>query len=1018
MFNDLDYYESYYGAKLWSLIPAVYRAEDTDQFDKPGPLREMVARIGRTAALLRRSIDRLWEDQSIETCDDWVISYIADLLATNLISSLDARGQRIDVAKTIYYRRRKGTLAILEEIAADITGWDARCVEFFRRLGRTRHNFDPAVDMGAQVSSQLAQAFLPVDGTTTAFSFTLAPTPIKPRTVEIYVGGIPTAADNGHGALFGRIFDPASKAMKSVSGTVDYVSGALNVTFAAALQTDSSSDKTVAVLFEYVVNDDRSLQLAEGLVGPATKTLIGGWADLRNVYGAGLMDIEMQAKVRLTGAPHMAFDEFSHTADFRKGVGQTGWHNIPKLGVFLWRLRSFGALATTLVQSNKVQTTTPVPSSSCAGQFSFDPTGRDIPLFAVSSSRGYGDDWVSPAEWRLPTPITSTLLAPALGANPAYPLYAEIDALTGLLAPNAFGIFFQKDGALIPASQLTPDPAASSASGRALLTTDGSTASFSPTLPSTPIAPHSVVVDVDGVQAGSDNGGRVIVGPQLASGSVDYDSGNITLNFETPPTAGATIAISYNYLLHFVDPLRGRLVTRGLTSSDALLVSYHYGFPSTIGAGPYDRRESGYTPAHTDANAPVLGGGDKLAEELVRLSPTDVLTIGDSLTYTSVKPIGSVGNGIVAVTIGAENKTRPLIRLPLSSPPPSAWVFIGGDELSMLTLDGLFVSGVDIVLQGTFDTVSLVCVTLDPGNSGALPNVYRPAIDERELAPCHIWIEASIKSLTVDRSILGPIRTRGGEIETLTITNSIVQSVSGARHQAAAVADGVTATFTISLDPAPILPGSVQISSANVSPPQIHGADDGAGKLKGDGLSGTITYETGAVTLDFTTAPGDGVTIEVAFEDNPPAIEMASGLANISRSTILGPMRLHRLEASECILDDVVNVINTQDGCVRFSAFASGSKLPRQYESVCVAPRAPLFTTREFGQPAYAQLLASVDNAIVAGAAGATIAMGAADGSEMGAYARDKNPIKQQSILIKYQEYMPLGLVPVIIPVT
>jgi hypothetical protein len=68
----------------------------------------MVNRIGAQAAVLRRSIDRLWQDQSIETCDDWVVPYIADLLATKLVASQDARGQRLDVAKTIYYRRRKG----------------------------------------------------------------------------------------------------------------------------------------------------------------------------------------------------------------------------------------------------------------------------------------------------------------------------------------------------------------------------------------------------------------------------------------------------------------------------------------------------------------------------------------------------------------------------------------------------------------------------------------------------------------------------------------------------------------------------------------------------------------------------------------------------------------------------------------------------------------------------------------------------------------------------------------------
>src|SRR3989442_4528294 len=129
--DDLDHYESYYADKLWSLLPAVYRAEDTDAFDWNGSLRELVNRIGAQAAILRRSIDRMWEDQSIESCDDWIIPYIADLLATRLVSSLDARGQRLDVAKTIYYRRRKGTVAILEEIAANITNWDAPVVEFF-----------------------------------------------------------------------------------------------------------------------------------------------------------------------------------------------------------------------------------------------------------------------------------------------------------------------------------------------------------------------------------------------------------------------------------------------------------------------------------------------------------------------------------------------------------------------------------------------------------------------------------------------------------------------------------------------------------------------------------------------------------------------------------------------------------------------------------------------------------------------------------------------------------------------
>jgi hypothetical protein len=143
-----DGYDTYYAERLWQLLPSVYRALDSDDAAHSGPMQELLARIGAQVAIVRRSIDRLWADQSIETSDDWVIPYIGDLLDTNLVNGLDARGRRLDVAKTIHYRRRKGTLAVLEEIARDVTGWEAHVVEAFRRLSRTRHNLDPAVGPG------------------------------------------------------------------------------------------------------------------------------------------------------------------------------------------------------------------------------------------------------------------------------------------------------------------------------------------------------------------------------------------------------------------------------------------------------------------------------------------------------------------------------------------------------------------------------------------------------------------------------------------------------------------------------------------------------------------------------------------------------------------------------------------------------------------------------------------------------------------------------------------------------
>jgi len=60
----------------------------------------------------------------------------------------------------------------------------------------------------------------------------------------------------------------------------------------------------------------------------------------------------------------------------------------------------------------------------------------------------------------------------------------------------------------------------------------------------------------------------------------------------------------------------------------------------------------------------------------------------------------------------------------------------------------------------------------------------------------------------------------------------------------------------------------------------------------------------------------------------------------------------------------------------------------------------------------------TVDAATLPGQANTTIAAGAQDGSEMGAFSREKSPIKERSLLIKYDEYMPIGLVPIIIHVT
>jgi hypothetical protein len=120
--------------RLVQLLPAVYGLRDGDD----GPLRELLDVVAEQLGVLEENLDQLYSDQFVETCSPWVLPYLGDLLGiTGLPPSPLTR--RAEVAHTIAYRRRKGTAAILEQLARDVTGLPARAVEFFELLCATQH---------------------------------------------------------------------------------------------------------------------------------------------------------------------------------------------------------------------------------------------------------------------------------------------------------------------------------------------------------------------------------------------------------------------------------------------------------------------------------------------------------------------------------------------------------------------------------------------------------------------------------------------------------------------------------------------------------------------------------------------------------------------------------------------------------------------------------------------------------------------------------------------------------------
>ncbi len=120
--------------KLYELIPAIYRIRD-EELGKP--LEALFRIISREAGVVEENISQTWDNWFIETCDEWLVPYIADLLAVRNIHTIDAPSvysQRAYVANTLAYRRRKGTIHVLEQLAMDTTGWRTRAVEMFQLL--------------------------------------------------------------------------------------------------------------------------------------------------------------------------------------------------------------------------------------------------------------------------------------------------------------------------------------------------------------------------------------------------------------------------------------------------------------------------------------------------------------------------------------------------------------------------------------------------------------------------------------------------------------------------------------------------------------------------------------------------------------------------------------------------------------------------------------------------------------------------------------------------------------------
>jgi hypothetical protein len=253
--------------------------------------------------------------------------------------------------------------------------------------------------------------------------------------------------------------------------------------------------------------------------------------------------------------------------------------------------------------------------------------------------------------------------------------------------------------------------------------------------------------------------------------------------------------IVFGDLCQWADPDPGTLVidvrlgrfafAPGETPGDPITVNFNYGFSGDIGAGPYDRMLLDAPTA-----AITLGGALSLDQALTDWqtnAPAEaIIEIQDSRTYTLALTSLAMPSARFHLTLRAMSGERPTIIL------FGDLQLTGGDASSSITLDGLFLSGGAIDVQGVLEQLTICNCTLDPGGGLSADGVtLRPGQTSLSVAA-----NGTPLTVAIDHSIIGALRVPN-TIEHLHLADSIVDAQQGIAISGPAGAGDFAARSTI-----------------------------------------------------------------------------------------------------------------------------------------------------------------------------------------------------------------------------
>jgi len=650
------------------------------------------------------------------------------------------------------------------------------------------------------------------------------------------------------------------------------------------------------------------------------------------------------------------FDAFAHTVDVRPPADGSVRYNLPNLAIFLWRLEAYRIRVSRPVFKDDIVTGLALPAAARAVRFRINPVDR--PYLGLANAKD-----------RQPVRLFNTNLVSindmaragldALNPYALAPTISRIDETPGPIRVERL-----TSGAPAGAPEAYVSVEVFDATQADLTGLDLSDVGFQLHLPEARFAGELF----------PPGPGQIAQWAIRGANLCDWELGL------QPPLQDEEIAI---------DPVLGRLVIgvgtvqRSTALATDMRITYTYGAVGPVGAHPISRSDLPdaltIPPAQVrvvDARKDALGllkalkdthlPGAPIVIE-IRDSLTHVLDLSDPfLTNEKITEGGTISLVLNrSLVIRAADDERPIVELaqPLRFRPLNV-VSPTHDPVEQRQFDEVM-SRLTVRLEGLYLTRGATF----PPNPGAHnePLIARAAVNHLDVTGCTLD-PAGYVSVHGDRQ---PMMVSMRLDETYGFTKADEQS---AFNQTPNIVLQRTISGPLLIDTQYRLDLSDTIVDAG------QGVDDTAGKFAVTGATGAPATVSGPET-------------------------------RVGGVTIFGRMRVDSLTGAGGIWVHALEVLDTQRGCIKFSYFSgeAADRLPQNHGCVN-GTTAPLrFESEIFGEPAYGQLTRSTDERI--------LEQGPHD-DQMGAFGFLLEAHKWRNLQIRFREFMPVGIRPLLIPVT